>query len=169
MRTATETAAAWQGHSLGENIDVLTTVTGGLTGKRVVSVALGPFQGASATTDGEVFMWGSGFVKPMLVEGALTGKRVLSVSGCDGFTLALTDAGEIWVWGRGSHGSLPALGLGSIDQTDSPTRVEGGFAGKRVVGISACFSHCAAVTAGGKYFRGAQGSMAALDMVIRRT
>jgi alpha-tubulin suppressor-like RCC1 family protein len=98
------------GHSLGEDVAVLTPVGGGLTGKRVVSVALGRRHGVAATTEGEVFTWGefldhaAGPEVPALVRGRLAGKRVLSVSAGLDFSVAVTDAGELFVWDCGGHG-----------------------------------------------------------------
>ena len=133
------------------------------TGWRVVAVSTGRDHNLALTADGAVWSWGYGHegrlghggqqnqllpwqnqLLPKKIE-ALAGQRVLAVSAGEDHSLAITADGSVWSWGRGDLGRL---GHGDGQNQPLPKKIEA-FAGRRVVAVSAGYSHSLAVAADG--------------------
>ena len=94
---------------------------------------------------------------PKKVE-AFAGRRVVTVSAGGAYSLALTADGAVWSWGYGVWGRL---GHGDQQQQQLPKKIEG-FAGQRVVAVSAGEYHSLAITADGAVFTWGKGEDASL-------
>ena len=124
-------------------------------GQRVVAVSAGDSHSLSLTAGGNVWSWGSGEcplghgdhedqLLPKKIE-ALAARRVVAVSAGGHHSLVLTADGAVWSWGRGAFGKL---GHGDTQLQLLPKKVEA-LAGRRVVAVSAGYSHSLAITADG--------------------
>ena len=137
--------------------------------QRVVAVSAGPFHSLALTADGAVWSWGMGYfgrlghgdqqnqLLPKKVE-AFAGRRVVFVSAGMAHSLALTADGAVWSWGYGVWGRL---GHGDQQQQQLPKKIEG-FAGQRIVAVSAGEYHSLALTADGAVFTWGKGEDACL-------
>ena len=82
---------------------------------------------------------------PARLPSMLGGERAVSVSSGSAHSLALTAAGAVWSWGYGSQGRL---GHSDWQAQCQPKKIEG-FAGQRVVAVSAGALHSLAISADG--------------------
>ncbi|MFC7337592.1 hypothetical protein ACFQY0_10420 [Haloferula chungangensis] len=151
------------GTTESSDVPVQVEASGALAGKTVVAIAASSVHSLALTSDGKVFAWGDngsgrlgdgtteGSRTPVAVDtsGALAGKSVVAIAAGQYHSLALTSDGLVFAWGYGFQGQL---GNGLIDNHHSPVPVDtsGVLAGKTVTGISAGFTHSAAVTSEGK-------------------
>jgi len=87
---------------------------------------------------------------------ALSQDRVVGVALGNGFTLAVTDAGEVFSFGFSRQG---ALGLGSLERTEVPRRIQAPAEMGRVVSVAAGSSHAIALTEGGEVYRWGAGNV----------
>jgi len=154
------------------NIDTPTQVLGPLEEKKIIYAQIGSHFCVALTVDGELFTWGINYSgqlgfghkedfidTPTQVKGLLEGKRVAFVQVGDFHVIAITTDGEIFSWGSNQHGQL---GLGHINNVETPTQVVGLPKGKRIVSIQAGSYHSTALTAEGEVFNwgGNWGSVA---------
>jgi alpha-tubulin suppressor-like RCC1 family protein len=133
-----------------------------LAGRRVVSIAVGPYHQLALCADGTVHAWGhnshgqlgDGTIvdasTPVLVDpvGALAGKRVVAVAAGAYHSLALCSDGSVVAWGFNEEGEL---GNGSNISSRVPVAVDasGVLAGKRVTQIAAGQYHNMALCSDG--------------------
>ena len=127
-----------------------------LAGQLVVAVSAGDSHSLAITAEGSAWSWGSGSRGrlghgenqaqwlPKKVE-AFAGQRVVAVSAGGEHSLALTADGAVWSWGYGGDGRL---GHGDTQIQLLPKKIQG-FAGQRVVAVSAGGYHSLAITADG--------------------
>ena len=95
---------------------------------------------------------------PKKVE-AFAGRRVVAVSaGLAYHSLAITADGAVWSWGYGGQGRL---GHGDRQHQLLPKKIEA-CAGRRVVAVSAAYSHSLALTADGAVWSWGSGSLGRL-------
>ena len=95
--------------------------------------------------------------QPTKIE-ALAGRRVIAVSAGGFHSTALTADGAVWSWGYGSHGRL---GHSDWQAQLLPKKIEG-FAGQRVVSVSAGGQYSLALTADGAVWSWGEGEDARL-------
>lgn len=139
----------WGAYPSGTGIDVNShqenlPVRLSVFNSNVAKVSMGPLHSAVITGDGNLYTFG------LNNHGALGGDRVneyepdqvdffrshrlkvVDVSCGERHTVAVTDNGEVWSWGYGGKSGLlsflsediGALGLGSLNSTNSPTSIE---------------------------------------------
>lgn len=114
-------------------------IEGQLEGRKVVQVSAGFAHTACVTESGELFFWGMGqSLEPTLISSMLNTKCVAVECGHN-YTLVLTEEGNLFSFGNGKTG---VLGHANTKTTTQPQLVEG-LLGKKVVQMSAGFSHCA--------------------------
>ena len=163
LEWATVRPVSWAYNSMGQlgnNSNVAVTVpvnvslTGGLAGKVVLSLAVGGLHTLALTSDGKVYAWGynadgelgngttthSPVPVAVNMTGVLAGKRVVSIGAGTDFSIALCSDGTLVRWGASPTGntSLPVL----VSQT-------GALINKSVVAISAGSWHSLALCADG--------------------
>jgi len=138
-------------------------------GRRVVAVSAGGHHSLALTADGAVCSWGDGAygrlghgdeqdqLLPKKIE-TFTGRRVVTVSAGARHSLATTADGAAWSWGSGGFGQL---GHGDQQSQPLPKKVEA-FAGRRVVAVSAGYSHNLAITADGAMWSWGSGGVGQL-------
>ena len=95
---------------------------------------------------------------PTLMPSTLGGERAVSVSAKSSHSLALTASGCVWSWGHGAYGRL---GHGDELEQLLPKKIEG-FAGQRVIAVSAGARHSLAITADGAVFTWGRGERGCL-------
>ena len=140
------------------------------THRVVIVVAAGLAHTVAVTEDGELWAWGRGgdallalgdlvdHLTPVLVGGAdvFGGSSVLMAACGDVHTLALTVHGAVYSWGCGEHG---ILGHGDCHHRLLPTCIAPHLfeQSDKVVTVSACETHSAAVTQDGRIFTWGRG------------
>lgn len=136
-----------------------------LAGQTIIGVAAGPAHSLALRADGKVIAWGSNSsygalgdgttssrLEPVLVNhsGQLAGRTVVAVDAGFSFSVALTSDGRVFSWGYNDKGQL---GNATTNVTANPLPVavstSGLLAGRRVVAISAGYSHVLALCADG--------------------
>jgi alpha-tubulin suppressor-like RCC1 family protein len=163
---------AWGYNNLGQlgtggtnnrNTPTPVVMTGALAGKTISRLSAGEYHSLALCTDGTIAAWGSNSQGelgansgvysspiPILVDrsGVLAGKRVVDVCAGGYYSAALCSDGTVATWGGGSNGTL-----GNNDAQDSPVPVavdtSGALKGRRIVAISAGFSHMLALCSDG--------------------
>lgn len=114
-------------------------VEGLLEGRKVVKVSAGSNHAAAITDHGELFVWGMGqYFQPEYIS-ELGQTKVIDVSCGHNYTLAMGDDGKLYSFGKGKTG---VLGLASDKTAMVPTVVEG-LLGKKILSVSAGWSHVA--------------------------
>ena len=165
------TVAAWGSNANGQlgnggtvsaTTPVAVTMSGVLSGKRVIAVAAGGQHSLALCSDGTLAAWGDGSfgqigdggvldrTAPVLVNsaGALSGKRVIAISAGANHSAALCSDGTVVCWGGNTNGEL---GNGSNTQTNVPVAVttSGVLLGHTVVAIACGQNHTLALLADG--------------------
>ncbi|MEI7912513.1 MAG: cadherin-like beta sandwich domain-containing protein, partial [Verrucomicrobiota bacterium] len=152
------------GNNSTTNSSVATPVamSGVLVGKTVVTTAAGDSHGLALCLDGTLAAWGNNSNgqlgnnsttdgnAPLLVDrtGVLSGKTVVGISAGSYHSLALCSDGSVAAWGVNSYAQL---GDNTTTSRKVPVLVSGMgvLMGKRVVAISAGFSHTLALCSDG--------------------
>lgn len=134
------------GTGMGFSVDVYSMeslprpIESQLEGRRVTKVSAGHTHAACITDNGELFMWGSQIhFEPVLMT-SLLHTRCVDVECGQNYTLAKGEDGKLYSFGKGKTG---VLGQGSVRRLNEPTLVEGIGSNKKVVSMSAGFSHVA--------------------------
>ena len=165
------TLAAWGNNSSGQlgnggtttsNVPVAVTMTGALSGKRVINVTAGYSHSLALCSDGTLAAWGnntsgqlgnggtttSNVPVAVTMTGALAGKTVVAVAAGNYHSLALCSDGTLAAWGSNSYGQF---GNGSTTSSNVPVAVNtsGVLAGRLVISISAGSSFSLAVCSDG--------------------
>ncbi len=138
------------------------TMTGVLSGKKVVSVAAGGQHSLALCSDGTLVAWGDGSygqlgdggvldrTSPVRVNwtGAMASKRAIAISAGENHSAALCSDGTVVCWGRNTNGEL---GNASNTQSNIPVAVSltGALAARTVVALSCGQSHTLALLADG--------------------
>ena len=144
--------------------------------ERIVFASAGGSCSAVVTAEGAVFTFGisvSGRLgfrgstkiqwRPRRID-ALLGETVRAVSaGKNGHMLASTSRGEIFVWGENSRGQL---GLGDLNDRNTPNRVVHPTHGVWSASISAGESHSLAVDVEGRLWTWGLGNKKASDLTL---
>lgn len=114
-----------------------------LANRRVVKVAAGSSHAACIVAGGELFYWGMGLhLEPVRVD-ALLHTKIVDVACGREYTVAIDEEGRAYSWGKG--GKTGCLGQGgAVKQLHRPERMEAFDDQKRVVQVSAGWSHAAA-------------------------
>lgn len=138
------------------------TMTGVLSGKKVVAVAAGGQHSLALCSDGTLVAWGDGSygqlgdggvldrTSPVRVNwtGAMASKRAIAISAGENHSAALCSDGTVVCWGRNTNGEL---GNASNTQSNIPVAVSltGALAARTVVALSCGQSHTLALLADG--------------------
>ena len=168
------TVAAWGSNANGQlgngtttsaTTPVAVTMSGVLSGKKVVAVAAGGQHSLALCSDGTLAAWGDGSfgqigdggvldrTAPVLVStaGALSGKRVIAISAGANHSAALCSDGTVVCWGGNTNGEL---GDGSNTQRNVPVAVSvplpnGVLLGRTAVEVACGQNHTLALLADG--------------------
>lgn len=137
-----------------------TTVSGGLAGKGIITIAGGDRFSVALADDGKVWTTGYDFMGQLglgdeddrdifiQASGDIAAKSITAISGGYAHTLALASDGT--VWGAGDNGG-GALGLGeATEATNSFVQIGGGLSGKVVAKIACGNWHTLALDNDGK-------------------
>jgi hypothetical protein len=162
----------WGANTLGVLGDGTTThraspvavdMTGVMSGKTIVAIAMAHYHGVAVSSAGRVYTWGgygssgtlgdglaTDSLAPVAVDrsGVLSGKSIVAVATGQYHTLALSSDGLIYSWGYSAYGEL---GDGAAVQRNSPVAVDtsGFLATKTVTAIDAGLRHSMALTSDG--------------------
>jgi alpha-tubulin suppressor-like RCC1 family protein len=134
---------------------VLPTLTGGLAGQRLASIAVGERQACALTAAGKVFCWGSQnygeigvnsltgarLVPTQITDSAaIAGKVISQITAGSTNVCALDTAGAAYCWGRGDHGTVGNNATGHVLTAQAVTMPAGagGFSKVSLGGYSAC-------------------------------
>mmetsp|Transcript_21004 Transcript_21004/g.38905 ORF Transcript_21004/g.38905 Transcript_21004/m.38905 type:complete len:411 (-) Transcript_21004:1165-2397(-) len=139
-------------------------IVSGLEGRVVVDVSCGRHFTACATSDGSVYVWGSGGdyvlangtranAKAPVKVVALEGKRITSVRCGRNFVLALDDTGILYSWGRNDNGQLGQSTQDFYMTAPKPVSVL-----QDVVQMAVGDFHVVALTSNGKVFTWGAGA-----------
>eukprot|EP00301_Raphidiophrys_heterophryoidea_P004922 c12104_g2_i4.p1 GENE.c12104_g2_i4~~c12104_g2_i4.p1 ORF type:complete len:603 (-),score=121.44 c12104_g2_i4:21-1829(-) len=126
---------------------------GVLHDKDVIQLCVGKRHAIAVTNEGEVYTWGHGgsgqlghggtaYATVPLLLTSLT-QRVAMVAAGQIFSMALTFEGSVFTWGDNSAGQL---GLGDKMMRTTPTQILHGIVDRKVIHISAGYTHAACVT-----------------------
>ncbi|MDH4476045.1 MAG: hypothetical protein QE274_06190 [Verrucomicrobiaceae bacterium] len=163
---------SWGANTLGVLGDGTTThraspvavdMTGVMSGKTIVAIAMAHYHGVAVSSAGRVYTWGgygssgtlgdglaTDSLAPVAVDrsGVLSGKSIVAVATGQYHTLALSSDGLIYSWGYSAYGEL---GDGAAVQRNSPVAVDtsGFLATKTVTAIDAGLRHSMALTSDG--------------------
>ncbi|MCF7826663.1 MAG: choice-of-anchor D domain-containing protein [Candidatus Marinimicrobia bacterium] len=136
-------------------------VKGELENKTVIDIESGWQHSVALTSDGEVYIWGSGNVGelgvgvdsthkalPTQVQGLLTGKTIVDIAGGDNHTLALSADGELFGWGMSLYGQL------GIDQWEvwEPIQINVNLGDRTIQEIAGGNGHSMFLTENGEIF-----------------
>eukprot|EP00550_Attheya_septentrionalis_P009578 CAMPEP_0198288576 /NCGR_PEP_ID=MMETSP1449-20131203/7027_1 /TAXON_ID=420275 /ORGANISM="Attheya septentrionalis, Strain CCMP2084" /LENGTH=402 /DNA_ID=CAMNT_0043986739 /DNA_START=186 /DNA_END=1390 /DNA_ORIENTATION=+ len=111
-----------------------------LEGRVVTKVSAGHSHAACVTSNGELFVWGSGnHLEPELMT-SLLHTRCVDVACGQGYTLALDEDGKLYSVGRG--GSTGVLGQASVKKLPHPALMDA-LVDQKTTQISAGWNHAA--------------------------
>jgi alpha-tubulin suppressor-like RCC1 family protein len=147
----------------GSYAPVAVSQSGVLSGKTVISIAVGYSHGLALCSDGTVSAWGDNYsgklgdngaesyskVPVAVVQsGVLSGKTVIAVAAGDSHSMALCSDGTVADWGNNADGQL---GNNSTTNSSVPVAVSqsGVLAGKTVIAIAAGEYHSIALCSDG--------------------
>jgi alpha-tubulin suppressor-like RCC1 family protein len=153
------------GDTRDRELPTAVTTSPVLAGQTIIGVAAGAAHSLALRSDGKVIAWGSNSsygtlgdgttssrLEPVLVNhsGQLAGRTVVAVDAGFCFSVALTSDGRVFSWGFNDEGQL-GNGTTSIMANPLPIAVSasGLLAGRKVVAISAGYSHVLALCADG--------------------
>jgi alpha-tubulin suppressor-like RCC1 family protein len=106
------------GHGRGDLFEKVPRLIRGLSGVKIVQIALGEYHAAALSARGKIYSWGFGkdgqtgsgttmnLDIPRQVITNLQEKKIVQVSCGGGHTGVLTDDGDLLLWGRGRSGQL---------------------------------------------------------------
>jgi uncharacterized delta-60 repeat protein len=165
------TVAAWgsnlngqlgNGTTTSSTTPVAVTISGVLSGKKVIAVAAGAQHSLALCSDGTLAAWGEGSsgqlgnngtldaTTPVLVNtaGALSGKRVIAIGAGYTHSVALCSDGTVVSWGDNTNGEL---GNSSNTRSLVPVAVttSGALLGRTVTAIACGQNHTLALLADG--------------------
>ncbi|ACF14447.1 Fibronectin type III domain protein [Chloroherpeton thalassium ATCC 35110] len=130
---------------------------GAISGKTIVTIAAGYYNGMAIDNAGKVYTWGSNgsgqlgngesgydeygdaLISNIPVDvssyGAISGKTIVAGAMSNGHTLALDDAGKIYTWGSNNSGQL---GNNSTTASSVPVDISsyGAISGKTIVAVA---------------------------------
>jgi alpha-tubulin suppressor-like RCC1 family protein len=141
-------------------------------GARIMQISCGGLNTGAVTSDGQIYMWGSGkdgnlgnggnfgnTGVPILID-RFNGARMVQISCGTGHTGAVTSNGEVYMWGNGSDGRLGDNRI-KYHRVSIPTLINR-FNGARIVQISCGDSHTGAITSDGHVYMWGNGHLGVL-------
>lgn len=150
---------AWGGNGGGQLENWLFPVTidpgGVLSDKSVVAISAGGVRSLALSSEGKAYAWGGAGAAapvPVVTSGALKGKFLSDIAEGGNFSIGLASDGTVFTWGQNSFGEL---GNGSgVASSAVPVAVNmnGALNGKRVLAVSAGFSHALVIASDGRAY-----------------
>ncbi|NWG26902.1 MAG: T9SS type A sorting domain-containing protein [Ignavibacteriaceae bacterium] len=156
------------GQNTNKNNPVLVDTNGVLSGKTIITVAVGAAHNLALSSDGMVYSWGANLYGglgignnidinvPVAVYtgGVLSGKSIIKISAGSGYSIVVASDGTVYTWGQNTYGELGNGTSGSNAWKNVPVVVDmnGVLSGKNITEVAGGQNHSIALASDGTVY-----------------